>query len=599
MGYTYPSTLLRRRVVRKDSCMAEKAKKKKRNSSSPSSVMTPPPVPEPRAMPSDLLNAVGDAVRFATYYRRKLLVTTDEPHYTYVLRRNNNCWSNDNTYIRSVFNDCNKWFAARVEASKHSDFAGDDKEKYRYAVINYLYKNVESATERRLKACLLQLESLVTSPNGFKGYVCNDWHVGQSKSVLRHHKFPYVYLAQHNELNASHDSLPFANGIVDLSKGSNSLSLLPSASAAKKFWTVENPLEWRGPTNADFEEAMEFWDVYGSDISIYLRTCLADSLLGYGGQRKLHFITGPPSGGKTTMVKALKNAFGDELIVTASREVFEHNRYGQPSNDPGILDLRSSRIITLDESENQYFNVSRLNAFSGDSSFAASYKYENAKIQFIPKGRIFILANNVPQQLGSSHPAFLDRLWAIHLGELKNPNPNMHIRTQGDLVLGLALANDLVSLCADLVERRANGETTNDIYSEFEELNNEFKGDVQAEEYRVEIDYLLDVLEEDEDGRVYVPDITDLGNYTRGVIKPGIYWNVLDAIVKQAFSDKVEVVRKRNWTHPYRNRRFNGNWIVGVSLTKEAMKLLGYKSKSRSFKSGDDQLGSTDEYSLK
>lgn len=269
-----------------------------------------------------------------------------------------------------------------------------------------------------------------TEPGG------QSWHQEAGNVLLRTNHRVYIarelkgmrgVRARLNEFDRRPHLLTFQNGTVDLRTGElqphnprdmlthiTNVSYVPDASA---------------PVFAEFLRGAHPQD---NGVREYLRT-----LIGYGitGENREHAFAiwygQHGRNGKGTLIRALKAAFGPDLIMDVDFSVFEK---GSGTHTEAIARLKHARIVTASEgSEGVPLDAEMLKRHAGGDAISARHLH-GAVFEYVPQYLIVLLSNHLPE-FRTSGPALWSRVRAVEFTQsfAANPDRALDAKLRGEL----------------------------------------------------------------------------------------------------------------------------------------------------------------------
>ncbi len=183
-----------------------------------------------------------------------------------------------------------------------------------------------------------------------------------------------------------------ANGVIDLKTG----ELLPHA--REYFITKVAPVEY------DPDATFDLWDEFldtatGGDtgLAAFLARAIGCSLTGQpADDDKFFFVHGPPGGGKTTLIEAVKAVFGGYCKTADFDSFIQHRR---SSNGPrqDIARLHDARLVTAVEvTEGKKFDETTVSKLSGGDTITSRFMYLG-EFEYRAKFKLLLAGNHEPR----------------------------------------------------------------------------------------------------------------------------------------------------------------------------------------------------------
>lgn len=128
----------------------------------------------------------------------------------------------------------------------------------------------------------------------------------------------------------------------------------------------------------------------------YLQALCGYSLLGENNQRKLIFVVGPTSTGKTTFINILQAALGSALSGTFQLSMFRTRRDDAPR--PDILKAMTRRIVFAEEASSEWnLHADNIKQLTSHGRIEARGMRSNAFIERVPAFTPWIATNELPE----------------------------------------------------------------------------------------------------------------------------------------------------------------------------------------------------------
>jgi putative DNA primase/helicase len=180
------------------------------------------------------------------------------------------------------------------------------------------------------------------------------------------------------------------NGVLNTRTG----ELLPHD--RKYFITKLAPVEYDPDATFDmWDEFLETATQGNAEIQGFLRRAMGCALTAQpADDDRFFFIHGPPGGGKSTFIEAVKGAWGD-YARTANFDTFmTHYNAGSARSD--LARLNDARLVTsIEIPEGKKVDEAALAALTGGDTITARFHYRG-EFEFHPRFKLFIAGNNEP-----------------------------------------------------------------------------------------------------------------------------------------------------------------------------------------------------------
>ncbi|MDP8899632.1 MAG: phage/plasmid primase, P4 family [Actinomycetota bacterium] len=180
-----------------------------------------------------------------------------------------------------------------------------------------------------------------------------------------------------------------ANGTLDLKTGKlrdhDRLDLV----------TKMSPVEYDAEARSElFERVLREATEDKEDLAAFLRRWAGYCLTGDTGEEKIAFAHGPAATAKSTVIEALKAAWGD-YAATADFEAFLARRdSGGPRND--IARLAGKRlVVSIEVDEGKRLAEGLIKMITGGDTVTARFLYREA-FEFVPQFKLTLAANHAP-----------------------------------------------------------------------------------------------------------------------------------------------------------------------------------------------------------
>ena len=191
------------------------------------------------------------------------------------------------------------------------------------------------------------------------------------------------------EFNPPAATVNVTNGLLDL----KTLELVPHRPEdlqTRMFGAAYRPTA----TCSQFESFMEKV-IPDQDMRTYVQRALGYTLLGDADQRSLFLIFGPSGTGKSTLMEAMRDVFGD-YGTTAQAGTFRAAKNDKaPTND--LHELRGKRFVSTSETaEGANFDEDLLKRLSGRDRVRSRALYQESQ-EWIPECTTWVATNNPPK----------------------------------------------------------------------------------------------------------------------------------------------------------------------------------------------------------
>ena len=155
----------------------------------------------------------------------------------------------------------------------------------------------------------------------------------------------------------------------------------------------------------------------------YLLTLLGSTLIGININEIFNIFTGGMRNGKSTLSNILLYVFGD-YYGDISNNLLTKERPAQNVPQPELLEIIKKRIILASETEGkQKINTGFIKGITGNDRCKARGLYSNDIITFIPKFKLILLCNDIPEVDKPYDNAFWNRCKCLNFPVLFTENP--------------------------------------------------------------------------------------------------------------------------------------------------------------------------------
>lgn len=212
-----------------------------------------------------------------------------------------------------------------------------------------------------------------------------------------------------DEVNIQPHLINLANGVLDLETG-----ILIDHSPQYRF-TWQLPVVYDPTASTDVvdafvggilepDEVNTFWEYVGSSL---IRNAYFP--------KKFLIIVGPPSSGKSKLLKLLEAVFGRQNCSALSLHDIATDKFSRSSLQGKLLNMYA------DLSEGEIPDAGMVKALTGEDTISADRKYMS-RVEFIPYARLIFSANQMPA-IRSADTAFYDRVVPITASQKFEPDP--------------------------------------------------------------------------------------------------------------------------------------------------------------------------------
>ncbi len=159
--------------------------------------------------------------------------------------------------------------------------------------------------------------------------------------------------------------------------------------------TKMSPVEYDAEARSElFERVLREATGGNEDLAAFLRRWAGYCLTGDTGEEKIAFAHGPAATAKSTLIEALKAAWGD-YAATADFEAFLARRdSGGPRND--IARLAGKRlVVSIEVDEGKRLAEGLVKMITGGDTVTARFLYREA-FEFVPQFKLTLAANHAP-----------------------------------------------------------------------------------------------------------------------------------------------------------------------------------------------------------
>lgn len=207
-----------------------------------------------------------------------------------------------------------------------------------------------------------------------------------------------------DEFDKNHWQLNVQNGTVDLKIG----QLVPHDRS--------NYISKIAPVTFDPEATCPLWErtlntIFDGDDRLirYMQKVIGYALTGDVSEKCFFVLHGSGDNGKTLMMNAVMEVFGDYAASTAM-DTFIVTLPGAASSD--VMRLKGARLAMASEAEKQYnLAEAKIKRLTGGDKYTACFKYKEP-IDFYPEFKIFLLTNQIPR-FNITDKALLNRIRMI------------------------------------------------------------------------------------------------------------------------------------------------------------------------------------------
>lgn len=209
------------------------------------------------------------------------------------------------------------------------------------------------------------------------------------------------------DLDADPFLLNVANGTLDLR--TMRLSKPRPTDYLTKITTGAYDAEAAAPRWVAFLES----SIPDADIREYLARLFGYGLLGLVREHVMPIFTGTGHNGKTTLVEAIANAFGDyHLTVDPSMLLSADKNRGSGAASPDIVQLRGARVVTMTETKQGVdLDTAKVKSLTGGDTISARPLFKES-ITFRPSHLPVMVTNHLPD-VPADDPALWRRLAVI------------------------------------------------------------------------------------------------------------------------------------------------------------------------------------------
>lgn len=247
--------------------------------------------------------------------------------------------------------------------------------------------------------------------------------------------------ADRRELDGDGRYLGCANGVVDLRSG----RLLPPDDARRHFVTRETGV--RFDPKAKHEVVDRLTAHLPEAVARFLWRKLGRTLWGLPDGTFL-LIVGPTAGGKSTLIKAVSDALGDEAGTFGQDLLRPERGQGKTGPTPERQALVERRLIFGHECESWNVDIAKLKAFtSGIDALSVQPKYQ-AEFTARAKASMVFVANSAPR-LGLSDAAVMRRFRIVEYPALTLPDPAVMHAVQHEPAVRVAMLARLVRMAQE------------------------------------------------------------------------------------------------------------------------------------------------------
>lgn len=338
------------------------------------------------------LSPDGDAERFLDRYGKRVLVARRDGEHAEILiyDRSNGLWSRDPDLFLGLHNEALQAFSTRFQKAEAEEGAlrgFSELQRKRVPQLIQARQNVRAADDMA-KAIGALVQQVIDR--------------GESETVTW---WDDIAVCRHEDIDADMGCIAAPNGVIDLKDG----KLLRPLDGKQKLCTTHNALPDpyrpeavhpdvdRLVAHMPEEHANYFWDEFG--YSLHGRPT-----------RRVLMVISPPGSGKTTMLRALTHSLGP-LAGRPPREAIAQTKMSRDAADPHGFDFAApKRLAIMEEVERVRVSADVLKERSGDSDSIKPRMLYGNPVSVEPTATMLLFGNSVPQQLGLSDPAVLQRM---------------------------------------------------------------------------------------------------------------------------------------------------------------------------------------------
>lgn len=155
----------------------------------------------------------------------------------------------------------------------------------------------------------------------------------------------------------------------------------------------------------------------------YLLTLIGSFLAGENRDESLNIFTGGLRNGKSTLSNILMYVFGD-YYCDIQNNLLTRERPSANTPQPEIMELIKKRIVLASENEgNQKINTGFIKQLTGNDRCKGRSLYSNDQITYIPKFKLILLCNDIPEVDKPNDIAFWNRCKCLNFPILFTDNP--------------------------------------------------------------------------------------------------------------------------------------------------------------------------------
>ncbi len=132
----------------------------------------------------------------------------------------------------------------------------------------------------------------------------------------------------------------------------------------------------------------------------YVQKAAGYSLTGSTAEEKLFFAFGPPAGGKSTLIEAIRSVLGPHAAALSFDTLLKRKYSRSGEARPDLAKLVGVRFASATEAgDNQNFDEELINRLTGGDTITARHLY-GEEFDFKPIVKLWLAANNIPRVSG-------------------------------------------------------------------------------------------------------------------------------------------------------------------------------------------------------
>jgi putative DNA primase/helicase len=365
------------------------------------------------------------------------------------------------------------------------------------------------------------------------------------------------YLPFTEKWDANPYLLAVENAVIDLRTGEG------REGKPDDWLRTQSDVEWKGLNEPAprFEQFLE--EIFDGDTEIieFIQRLFGYAITGLSVEHVLPILYGPEGrNGKDTLMKAIHNVLGNELVSPISKEVLLSGTRSPGASAPFLFELIGKRLVYADEtSEGAGLDEGQIKMLTGGAPFIAKELYHQP-VTVSPQYLILIMTNFKPK-VNVDDPAIWERLCVVTFSQRFVENPKYDNEHKVDKFIDQKLEDEASGILAWLVrgclewQKRGSLDIPEKVRMDTEEYKDEqaiLDNFLDQECYidrtqKVQCSDLYDAIKEHSDGELNQRQIANKLR-ARGFYKKretnGVFWHGLQ--FKQRKEDIIEELAEWN-----------------------------------------------------